>query len=234
MRVLLVDDHRMFADAIRSLLEGRGVEVVGIAVSEDGALEAARETRPDVVIVDVGIPNEGGLRAGEQIMRTEPGTKVVALASDADGETAREALALGFQGCLTKDADTIEFVSAIRAVAEGDLVVPRQLDRGAIRRWAGDHGADMLVDQLTPRERQVLRMIASAASSETIARRLSISVNTVRSHIQSIFTKLQVHSRLEAVAFAARNGLIQSPLPDVVSLEEGVPVAAGEAHPFTA
>jgi two-component system, NarL family, nitrate/nitrite response regulator NarL len=229
MRVLIVNGNRMFADAIRSVLEDRGVEVVGIAESAPAAIETAVRTRPDVVVIDVGIPDGGGLRAGEGIIRADLGAKVIALASLEEIDIARQALALGFQGCLTKEADTHEFVDAVRAVGDGEMVWPSQLARRPSRRWPGDGETRVLVGQLTPREREVLRLIAAAAGNEEIGRRLAISVNTVRSHIQSIFTKLQVHSRLEAVAFAARNGLLSAPAANPFPLlPDEMPLAAGE------
>jgi len=236
VRVLILDDHRMFAEAIRSVLEDRGVDVVGIAETPSDAIHMATAARPDVVVIDVGIRNGGGLRAGEEILHVDPRIRLIALSSPDDTDMARHALRLGFQGCLTKDADSLELVTAIHDVAGGEIVVQPQLARRTVKRWAHDRDAEVLVDQLTRREREVLRMIAAAISSEEIARRLSISVNTVRSHIQSIFTKLQVHSRLEAVAFAARNGLLQAPASEPSWLFlDGMPEAASEAsEPSTA
>ena len=228
MRVLIVVDHRMFADAISSVLRDRGVEVVGVAETPADAIEIADRTRPDVVVVDVEIPDGRGLDVGREIMRVEPKTMIIALTSRSDAGLARQALAVGFRGCLTKDADTLSLVTAIRAVTDGGTVVPPHLAQRTLGRWAYNREEEMIIDQLTPRELEVVRMIAAAASSEEIADRLSISVNTVRSHIQSIFTKLQVHSRLEAVAFAARHGLLSAPFP--MPLVQGeLPLAAGDS-----
>jgi DNA-binding NarL/FixJ family response regulator len=210
MRVLIVDDQLMFAEAIRSVLEARGVEVVGIGESAADAVRIANRTRPDVVVVDMEMPDWGGLRAGREIMKAIPDVKVIGLVSTPDPEALRQAFSLGFQGCLTSDADALQLMTAIRAVASGDRVEPADLARRVVSGWADDPQTDVLVNLLTSREREVLRMIATAANSEEIARRLAISVNTVRSHIQSIFSKLQVHSRLEAAAFAARAGLLRS------------------------
>jgi DNA-binding NarL/FixJ family response regulator len=211
MRVLIVDDQLMFAEAIRSVLEARGVEVVGIAETAADAVRIANRTRPDVVVVDMEMPDWGGLRAGREIIKAIPDVKVIGLVSTPDPEALRQAFSLGFRGCLTSDADALQLMTAIRAVAGGDRVKPSHLPRPVVSGWADDPQTDVLVNLLTSREREVLRMIASAANSEEIARRLAISVNTVRSHIQSIFTKLQVHSRLEAAAFAARTGLLRTP-----------------------
>ena len=210
MRVLIIDDQLMFAEAIRSVLEARGVEVVGIGETAADAVRIANRARPDVVVVDMEMPDWGGLRAGREIMKAIPDVKVIGLVSTPDPEALRQAFSLGFQGCLTSDADALQLMTAIRAVASGDRVEPTDLARRMVSGWADDPQTDVLVNLLTSREREVLRMIATAANSEEIARRLAISVNTVRSHIQSIFSKLQVHSRLEAAAFAARAGLLRS------------------------
>jgi DNA-binding NarL/FixJ family response regulator len=124
-------------------------------------------------------------------------------------------MSAGFHGCITKDVAAEALVAAIHAVSNGQRVAPDWLTRRATRSWITEHHEEFLVAQLTPRELEIIGMIAAAMRSEHIAAKLSISVNTVRSHIQSIFSKLQVHSRLEAVAFAARNGLLShgAPIP---------------------
>src|SRR5207249_6416596 len=135
----------------------------------------AIRTRPDVVVIDVGIPDGGGLRAGEGIIRADLGARVIALASLDDADIARQVLALGFQGCLTKEAGTHEFADAVRAVGDGEMVWPSQLTRRPSKRWSGDGDDQVLVGQLTPREREVLRLIAAAAGNDEIGRRLAIS-----------------------------------------------------------
>jgi two-component system nitrate/nitrite response regulator NarL len=210
---LIVVEHRMFADVLSSVLRDRGVDVVGVAETAADAIETTNRTRPDVVVVGVESPDGGGLGVGRQILSADPSAKLIALVTHADIWMARHALSLGFRAGLTKDVDTESFLTAIKAVADGQTVSPPQAARRTRGRWPYDNGEQLLIDHLTAREREVVRLIATAASSEEIAGRLSISVNTVRSHIQSIFTKLQVHSRLEAVAFAARHDLLSPPLP---------------------
>lgn len=213
MRVLIVVDQWMLADAMSTVLEDHGIHVVGVAETPADAVEIARSTQPDLALVDVAIPTGQGLAVGRSIIRAEPNTKVAALTSRADAGIARQAMGMGFRGYFTKDADAASLVAGIRAVARGETVLPPQLSRSRVRTWGQGPREEMLIEQLTPREREVIRMVAAALRSEEIASRLSISVNTVRSHIQSIFGKLQVHSRLEAAAFAARHGLLATHAP---------------------
>jgi len=210
MRVLIVDDQLMFAQAVRSVLEARGIDVVGIVEAPADAVRVASETAPDVAVVDMEMPNLSGVIAGRGIRRTFPEAKVLGLVSAVDDASIRHVLSFGFQGCVLSDAEPEQLVSAVRSAAAGEAVIPPGVARRSRWRTVDQH-TDLLVDLLTAREREVLRMIAQAANSDDIAEHLRISVNTVRSHIQSIFTKLQVHSRLEAAAFASRTGLAAPP-----------------------
>jgi DNA-binding NarL/FixJ family response regulator len=211
-RVLIIDDHRLFSEVIRSTLESMGMDVIDAATTGSEGLDVARRERPDVVLVDIGLPDESGLSVGKKILDDLPDTKVVAVTSLIDPRAVAEAVRLGFRGYVTKDTPVNQFVSSIQAVLDGNVVMPKQLARQA----AGDRSpeeqhAAILIKQLTERERQVLQLLAEGSSGVQIAARLSISPNTVRTHVQSILTKLQVHSRLEAAAFAVRHGLIRTP-----------------------
>jgi two-component system nitrate/nitrite response regulator NarL len=210
-RVLIVDDHRLFSEVIRSTLESMGMDVLAAATSGSEGLEVVRRERPDVVLVDIGLPDESGLALGRKILQEMPETKLVAVTSLIDPGAVAEAVRLGFRGYVTKDTPVSQFVSSIRAVLDGNVIMPKKLAKAA----AGDRSpeeqhAAMLVKQLTDREQQVLQLLADGSSGAQIAARLSISPNTVRTHVQSILTKLQVHSRLEAAAFAVRHGIFKT------------------------
>jgi DNA-binding NarL/FixJ family response regulator len=208
MRVLVVDDHKLFAEAVQLALEKHGMEVV-IATSPDEGLEAAAREAPDVVLLDIGLPGRSGLELGKEILDQRPDAKIVVVTSFEDQRALQEAVRLGFHGFLTKDTKLPQLVRAITDVVEGQLVVPHRL---AIRRRNGEsEESDLLASQLTRREREVLGLLASGSNSSEIARALLVSPNTVRTHVQSILAKLQVHSRLEAVAFATRHHLLSTP-----------------------
>jgi len=208
MRVLVVDDHKLFAEAVQLALEKHGMEVV-VATSPDEGLEAAVRMSPDVVLLDIGLPGRSGLDLGREILEERPDAKIVVVTSFDDQRALQEAVRLGFHGFLTKDTKLPQLVRAITDVAEGQLVVPHRL---AIRRRNGEsEESDLLASQLTRREREVLSLLALGSNSSEIARALVVSPNTVRTHVQSILAKLQVHSRLEAVAFATRHQLLATP-----------------------
>jgi DNA-binding NarL/FixJ family response regulator len=209
---------RMFAEAVCAVLERHAIDVIDTPGDED-AVDVARRTPPSVVVVDLETTADG-VSVARRIVDVAPEVRLMGLAATGDDGAARRAIAAGFHGCITKDVAPDALVAVIHAVSNGRSVAPEWLARRATGSWITEHHEEFLIAQLTPRELEVIGMIAAAMRSEHIAAALSISVNTVRSHIQSIFSKLQVHSRLEAVAFAARNGL----------LSHGVPIPASRSN----
>jgi DNA-binding NarL/FixJ family response regulator len=192
-----------------------GLEVVGIVTTGADALDAARELEPDLVLIDVGLPDETGIAVGAKLVVEHPETRVVALTALADGNLVREALQAGFSGYITKDTQADMFVRAVQGVLDGQIVVPERLGKTAFEPAAVEASslerstAGLLARQLTPRELEVLEMLARGAGGGEIAQRLGVSPNTVRTHVQGILSKLQVHSRLEAAAFAVRHQLVK-------------------------
>ena len=181
--------------------------VVGVATTGAEGRELVNGLRPDLILVDIGLPDESGLVAGRRILEEHPEAKVVALTALLSPAAVREAVRLGFHGYITKDTPVSRFASSLRAILDGQVVFPRRLASALGR--PRDDGSDLLAAQLTARELEVLGLMAEGLSGTNIALKLGISSNTVRTHIQSILTKLQVHSRLEAVAFALRRGLVR-------------------------
>lgn len=210
-RILLVDEHRLFAEAITSVLEDQKIDVVGIATTGDDAVAAARRTHPDLILYALGQNGSEWSTIGRRIREASPRTKIVALTEVRDQHLAADAIRAGFHGCLTKDIPIAKLFTSIRAALDGQVVLSPRIVRGAFDARPPDvRAAALLAEQITPREQDVLSLLVQGASSEEVARRLRVSPNTVRTHVQSIFTKLGVHSRLEATAFAVRYGLVQA------------------------
>lgn len=203
----------LFADAIRVSLEDIGVEVLDHATTGGGALERALSLRPDVILMDLGLPDQSGLAAGKAILTAWPEAKILALTAMNDRALVEEAVRIGFRGYLTKDTPVARFASAIRSVMDGQVVLPHRLVAPAARS-PEDADAALLAESLTGRELEVLELLVQGADGRTVATSLGISQNTVRTHVQSILTKLQVHSRLEAATFAVRHRLVRVPGAD--------------------
>jgi len=194
----------LFAEAIKSALESTGVVVAGISATAEDAVTSVLQKRPDLVLMDVALPDQSGLLAGRRILQEWPEAKILAVTALGERHVAEEALRIGFRGYLTKHTPVAQFVNSVRAILDGQLIMPHRL--ASVNRYAaGDEDVGLLAAQLTAREREVLGLLVRGASGLEIAAELSISRNTVRTHVQSILTKLQVHSRLEAATFAARH-----------------------------
>ena len=218
VRILIVDDHMLFAEAIRVALEDFGMKVVGVASTGAEAIEMLEREVPDVILMDIGLPDRTGLVVGRTILERWPDATILALTALHDRNMVDEALRIGFRGYLTKDTPVAQFVNSIRSVVDGHLVLPLRLSPIG-RRSRGDDEVALMTEQLSRREREVLSLLVQGASGSTVAERLGISRNTVRTHVQSILTKLQVHSRLEAAAFAVRHGLVDVSRSDTDQLE---------------
>jgi two-component system, NarL family, nitrate/nitrite response regulator NarL len=222
VRVFIVGQEQLFAEAVSSSLESFDLNVVGIAgVGREGLEGIARE-RPDLVLLEMDLPDGSGLVIGAEIARLYPETKVVALTSVDDIRVVRQALRLGFDGYITKDANLKQLVRSIMTVMGGEAVVPR---RATARLGGGltdeERHAALLAAQLTSREREILALLVAGASSPEIALAFGVTHNTLRSHIQSILMKLQVHSRLQAAAFAVRFGIVDARHRSVSHSREG-------------
>jgi two-component system, NarL family, nitrate/nitrite response regulator NarL len=208
MRVLVVDDHALFTDAILPILERSGMEVLAVVRSGEEALAAARREHPDLVMLDLGLPDVGGIGLGARILRELPGTKVIALTGRRDPEAVQQALEAGFHGYLTKDIPMTRFAESLRAAVGGEVVVFQRPAAESRPVSIEDRNAELLSRQLTARELEVLALLVEGSDNAQIAARLSVSANTVRTHVQSILTKLGVRSRLQAAAFAVRHQVV--------------------------
>jgi DNA-binding NarL/FixJ family response regulator len=211
-RVVIIDDHRMFAESLARLVsEEADITVLGIVDDATRALDAVAELQPNVVLLDYQMPGRDGVAVAADIKRDNPQIMVVMLTGSVDDRVLLAAIDAGCSGFLTKDRAATEVTSAVRAAAAGEaLISPAQLAR-LLPRLSRTHravGAD-----LTDRERELLRHLAAGASNRAIASDLHLSVNTIRNYVQSIISKLGAHSKLEAVATAVREGIIDYPMP---------------------
>lgn len=208
IRVLIVDDHEMFAQSLRAALAGeRDLEVVGIAGTVQDARSKAAATAPDVVLLDYGLPDGDGATAAQLIKDARPETKTVMLTSFTDDAVLIAAIEAGCSGYVLKHKGVQELVDAVRSAHAGEaLISPAMLARLLPKLQRNHRGVGA---ELTPREIEVLRLLADGLSNQAISQRLTISLHTVRNHVQNIITKLQVHSKLEAVAAAVREGIIR-------------------------
>ena len=212
IRVLIVDDHLLFADVIQRTLEADGMDIVAAVATGGEALRVFRDERPTLVLVDLGLPDRSGVAVGEAILEQAPGTVVVAVTALDDPQLVKRVMRAGFRGHVSKDCSVSQLREAIQQAIDGRVVVAAPSHRGSNgSRGPKKEGVKLLAGQLTPREREVLALLAQGASSPDMARRLGISPNTLRTHVQSVLTKLQVHSRLEAATFAVRNDLVSDP-----------------------
>jgi len=215
MRVLLADDHPLFRDGVRSLLQARGVEIVGEAGDGQEALEEALRLRPDVILMDISMPRMDGLEATRLIKARLPEVKIVILTVSDEDRTLFEAVKSGAQGYLLKDLQADEFFALLSGVERGEAPISRSLAGRILEEFARRRGdrPEGEAGELTEREQEVLRTVSSGASNREVAAALHISENTVKFHMKNILDKLHLRNRAEVVAYAARKGLLPPAIP---------------------
>ncbi|MBF8255344.1 MAG: nreC [Anaerolineales bacterium] len=213
-RLLLVDDHAVVRSGLRMLLESEAdFEIVGEAGSGREALKAVAEMRPDIVLMDIGLPDISGIEAAAEIKRLRPETAIVALTIHEDEEYFFKMLAAGASGYVPKRAAPEELLTALRAAATGEVYLYPSLAKLLVTDYLAQDSAARqaeALDGLTDREREVLAHLADGASNGEIAETLSISPKTVARHRENIMRKLGLHSRTELVKYAIRKGIIQA------------------------
>ncbi len=207
IRVLLADDHALVRQGFRLILSAQpDIEIVGEAGNGRETLELVEELRPDVVVMDVAMPEMNGIEATRRLTALSPRTRVLALSMHKDSVYVREILRAGARGYLLKDAIDRDLVAAVRAVAAGEGYLSPAVSEAVLSDYRR-HVNDPL-DLLTSREREVLQLIAEGKTNKEIASILSLSVYTVDAHRGRIMEKLNVHSVSELVRFAVRAGLV--------------------------
>jgi DNA-binding NarL/FixJ family response regulator len=219
IRVVLADDHTLFREGVASLLErAPDIALIGEASTGEEAMRRAGELVPDVVLMDLKMPGMGGIEATRTIVRQNPHIGVIMLTMFEDDESVFAALKAGARGYVLKDADRGALLRAIRAVARGEALLSAPIARRVLEQASlsathpmvavlGPAMTASLVDELTPREVEVLRLIAYGLRNRDIAERLAISEKTVGNHISNIFAKLHVNDRSQAILHALRGGL---------------------------
>ena len=207
--MLIADDHPVFRQGLRSALEGDGgFEIVGEAETGAQATDAALELQPDVVAMDVQMPERNGIEATREIVAQSPHIGVLVLTMFEDDDSVFAAMRAGARGYLLKGSDHEEIVRAIRAVAAGEAIFgPAIATRLMAYFAASPEGPAQAFPELTAREREVLQLIAEGRSNAEIAQRLVLSQKTVRNHVSNVFTKLQVLDRAQAIVKAREAGL---------------------------
>jgi DNA-binding NarL/FixJ family response regulator len=212
IRVMVVDDHPIWRDAVERDLEGAGFDVVAVAANGHEALARFPAARPQVVVLDLQIPGPNGVAVTAEVVRADPSARVLILSASGEQADVLEAVKAGATGYLVKSASRSELIAAVRRVAEGDTVFTPGLAGlvlGEFRRML-DGSADVArpADRdLTDRETEILKMVAKGMSYKQIAERLVISHRTVQNHVQNTLRKLQMHNRVELTRYAIAQGL---------------------------
>ena len=213
LRVLLVDDHDLFRTGMRALLEEEGFEVAD-AGNGDAALRRLPGMQPDVVVMDVNMPGMSGIEATREIVARSPTTAVMMLTVAQDDVRVLDAVMAGASGYLLKDARLEEIVAGIHAAAAGETVLASRVAGGLLARVrAGERPDEPDVPaaiDLSPREREILVLVAAGHDNKEIGRRLFVGQSTVKTHVSSILEKLGVENRVQAAVYAIRHGLVDA------------------------
>jgi len=213
IRLLLVDDHAVVRSGLRMLLDNEpDVEIVGEAGTAREALDSVLDLKPDIVLMDIGLPDMSGIDAAREIKRVRPETAIVALTIHEDEEYFFKMLEAGASGYVPKRAAPEELLTAIRTAAGGEVYLYPSMAKLLVKDYLAhdqESKASRTLDGLTEREQEVLAHLADGASNEEIAETLNISPKTVARHRENIMRKLNLHSRSELVKYAIRKGIIQ-------------------------
>jgi DNA-binding NarL/FixJ family response regulator len=211
IRVVIADDHAIVREGVKALIGlADDIEVVGEAADGREAIARVSECEPDVVLMDIAMPDLGGLEATVEIRKQHPRTRILVLSQYEDREYIRRFLKAGVSGYVLKKSAGSDLTAAIRAVHRGGLVLDPDVAREAMNERASDaHGQADPYDTLTDREKQVLKLVAEGRSNKDVADLLGISVKTAMSHREHIMEKLDLHSRTELIRFAIKQGIIR-------------------------
>ena len=207
LRVVIADDHDLFRESLARLLAMNGIEIAGLAGTCAEALKLVRETRPDIVLVDLGMPDTHGLEACRAVLEDLPGTRVIVLTGATGDDELVRALEAGVHGYLPKTTPPDRFVACLEQARAGELVLAPELAARAVSRaMKADRKADSSAS-LTTREQELVALVASGiTATQDLADRLFVSANTIKFHMRNVLSKLGLHSRAELVGWALRHG----------------------------
>jgi len=213
MRILIADDHALFRDSLKSLLAARDFEVVGEASNGREAIEMAWKLKPDVVLMDLTMPEMDGLEATQRLAAELPDLKVIVLTASDDDGSLFQAIKSGAKGYLLKDLESEKFFGLLEGVARGEPALTPTLARKLLDEFARPEKQAKQSydpDALTERETEVLElMVDGVTSNRKLAKRLGVSENTVKFHVRNILDKLHLHNRAQVVAYALRNRIVE-------------------------
>ena len=207
-RILIADDHPMFRQGLKTLLEREGFEVVGEAADGHEAARLARQLNPSIAVLDLGMPSLNGIEAARDIYKRAPGTQVVLLTMYEDDAYVLEALRAGIRGYVLKAQAASDLLAAIREVLRGAVYLSPGISEAVINAYMSK--AELPPDPLTDRERQVLQLVAEANTTKPIASTLGVSVKTAESHRTRMMQKLAIHETASLVRYAIRRGFIKA------------------------
>jgi DNA-binding NarL/FixJ family response regulator len=223
MRLVIADDHALFRDSLRSLLEARDIEVVGEAADGEEAIELTHRLQPDLVLMDLRMPRMSGVEATRRLCAELPAVKVVALTASHDDDDLFETLKAGAQGYILKDLEAEHFFRLLAAAERGEPALTPSMAAKMLHEFAragrgapadSEHPADSgsgprNPTELTDREQEVLDLLVGGITSNRhLASELGVSENTIKFHVRNILDKLHLHSRAQAVGYAVRHGLV--------------------------
>lgn len=210
IRILLADDHGILRAGLRNLLNAEpDLEVIGEAADGIQVLEMAERSHPDLILMDISMPNMGGIDVLQQLREEESKSRVLMLTVHEDESLLRKAIRAGASGYLVKRAAEYELLTAIKTVMQGDLYIHPAMTRALLKDLVPEHALKPANDNtLTHREMEILRLVARGYTNNQIAQRLSISARTVEGHRANVMGKLGLHSRVELVEYAEQHGLL--------------------------
>ena len=208
--VLLIDDHALFREGLQELLTRRGIETVSAAGNGESGIELATRLQPDIILLDIRMPGMNGLEVLRRLRQADLNMPVVMLTTSNEENDLVECLRNGAQGYLLKDMDPGDLINALMDIVKGQTVVAphlAQLLARVVQGHPGESSEANPFDQLTPRENEILGLLAEGQSNKVIAQNLGISDGTVKLHVKAILRKLGLHSRVEAAVLAVQHGL---------------------------